>query len=214
VRSSKQSSNRTFSLIHDILNDIDLGYPERISDFQASDIPVIDQVIGKMAAGKAAIPDTSPVLRTPSYITRCSVLRLSFCFLLHLCFWDNTLYRKSRLISLGNQAAVYRIFIFGTKSDHPHGDNVCVAVDCAQCLPKADDRACPSRHRGLVEQLECTHDLCGRIDAFFDLDGVQLTVALHNQVDLVAVLVPVIMQQTILGTVAVGLDDFRHNIVF
>ena len=41
-----------------------------------------------------------------------------------------------------------------------------------------------------------------------------LTVALHNQVDLVAVLVPVIMQQTILGTVAVGLDDFRHNIVF
>ena len=50
MRSSNQSSNRTFSLIHDILNDIDLGYPERISDFQASDIPVIDQVIGKMAA--------------------------------------------------------------------------------------------------------------------------------------------------------------------
>ena len=42
---------------------------------------------------------TSPVLRTPSYIRRCSVLRLSFCFLLHLCFWDNTLYRNSRLIS-------------------------------------------------------------------------------------------------------------------
>ena len=50
MRSSNQSSNRTFSLIHDILNDIDLGYPERISDFQSSDIPVIDQVIGKMAA--------------------------------------------------------------------------------------------------------------------------------------------------------------------
>lgn len=50
MRSSNQSSNRTFSLIHDILNDIDLGYPESISDFQASDIPVIDQVIGKMAA--------------------------------------------------------------------------------------------------------------------------------------------------------------------
>ena len=50
MRLSKRSSNRTFSLIHDILNDIDLGYPERISDFQASDIPVIDQVIGKMAA--------------------------------------------------------------------------------------------------------------------------------------------------------------------
>ena len=50
MRSSKQSSNRTFSLIHDILNDIDLRYPESISDFQASDIPVIDQVIGKMAA--------------------------------------------------------------------------------------------------------------------------------------------------------------------
>lgn len=49
MRSSNQSSNRTFSLIHDILNDIDLGYPESISDFQASDIPVIDQVIGKMA---------------------------------------------------------------------------------------------------------------------------------------------------------------------
>ena len=45
------------------------------------------------------------------YIKRCSVLRLSFCFLLHLCFGDNTLYRKSRLISLGNQAAVYRIFL-------------------------------------------------------------------------------------------------------
>lgn len=42
MRSSKQSSNRTFSLIHDILNDIGLGYPEGISDFQASDIPVID----------------------------------------------------------------------------------------------------------------------------------------------------------------------------
>lgn len=50
MRSSKQSSNHTFSLIHDILDDIDLGYPERISDFQSSDIPVIDQVIGKMAA--------------------------------------------------------------------------------------------------------------------------------------------------------------------
>lgn len=50
MRLSKRSSNRTFSLIHDILNDIDLGYPESISDFQASDIPVIDQVIGKMAA--------------------------------------------------------------------------------------------------------------------------------------------------------------------
>ena len=35
MRLSKRSSNRTFSLIHDILNDIDLGYPERISDFQA-----------------------------------------------------------------------------------------------------------------------------------------------------------------------------------
>ena len=50
MRLSKRSSNRTFSLIHDILDDIDLGYPERISDFQSSDIPVIDQVIGKMAA--------------------------------------------------------------------------------------------------------------------------------------------------------------------
>lgn len=50
MRLSKRSSNRTFSLIHDILNDIDLGYPESISDFQATDIPVIDQVIGKMAA--------------------------------------------------------------------------------------------------------------------------------------------------------------------
>lgn len=42
---------------------------------------------------------TSLVLRTPSCIKRCSVLRLSFCFLLHLCFWDNMLYRNSRLIS-------------------------------------------------------------------------------------------------------------------
>lgn len=38
MRLSKRSSNRTFSLIHDILNDIDLRYPESISDFQASDI--------------------------------------------------------------------------------------------------------------------------------------------------------------------------------
>ena len=58
-------------------------------------------------------------------------LNLSSAALLLICFWDNTLYRNSRLISLGNQAAVYRIFIFGTKSDHPHGDNVCAAVDCA-----------------------------------------------------------------------------------
>ena len=27
--------------------------------------------------------------------------------------------------------AIYRILVFGTKSDHPHGDNVCAAVDCA-----------------------------------------------------------------------------------
>ena len=53
MRSSNQSSNRTFSLIHDILNDIDLGYPESISDFQASDIPIIDQVIGKMGISEA-----------------------------------------------------------------------------------------------------------------------------------------------------------------
>ena len=71
------------------------------------------------------------------------------------------------------------LFIFGTKSDHPHGDNVCAAVDCAQCLPKAENRACPSRHRGLIQQLESARNLCGRVDAFFDLDGVQLTVALY-----------------------------------
>ena len=54
----------------------------------------------------------------------------------------------------------------------------------------------------------------GGLMLFLIFDGVQLTVALHNQVDLVAVLVPVIMQQTILGTVAVGFYNFRHNIVF
>ena len=108
---------------------------------------------------------------------------------------------------------MYRIF-FGTKSDHPHGDNVCAAVDCAQCLPKAENRACPSRHGGLIQQLESARNLCGRVDAFFDLDGVQLTVALHNQVDLVAVLVPVIMQQTSRSTVALVFYNLLHTIVF
>ena len=93
-------------------------------------LSVFTTSISPMTACSGA-EEYTPVLRTPSYIKRCSVLRLSFCFLLHLCFLNNTLYRKSRLISLGNQAAVYRIFIFGTKSDHPHGDNVCAAVDCA-----------------------------------------------------------------------------------
>lgn len=38
----------------------------------------------------------------------------------------------------------------------------------------------------------------------FDLYGMKLSVALHNQIDLIAVLVPVIMQQTVPGVVAVG----------
>ena len=71
------------------------------------------------------------------------------------------------------------LFIFGTKSDHPHGDNVCAAVDCAQCLPKAENRACAPRHRGLIQQLESTRNLCGRVDAFLISMGCSLTVALH-----------------------------------
>ena len=39
----------------------------------------------------------------------------------------------------------------------------------------------------------------------------QLTVALHNQIDLIAVLIPVIMQQAILRTIVVGLDDGGIN---
>ena len=42
---------------------------------------VVQDLIGRL--GTAATPDTAPVLRTPSCIKRCSVLRLSFCFLLH-----------------------------------------------------------------------------------------------------------------------------------
>mgnify|MGYP006998305647 CR=1 FL=1 len=90
-------------------------------------------------------------------------------------------------------------------SNHPNGNDEILSVDGRKLRPHAEHRTGAAGNRAFVQDGKGPDQLAARVDRPLYLQGMKPAVALQHQVDLVAALVPIVPEQTVLAGVVVGL---------
>lgn len=89
-------------------------------------------------------------------------------------------------------------------SNHPNGNDEILSVDGRKLRPHAEHRTGAAGNRAFVQDGKGANQFAAWINRPLYLQGMKLAVAFQHQVDLVAALVPIVPEQTVLTSVVIG----------
>jgi hypothetical protein len=99
-------------------------------------------------------------------------------------------------------------------SDQVDGHNQIILVKGRQALRHTEHRTCATLQREFVNHVEYLSQLAAGGSGLFDFQWIQHTVALDDNVDLLAVLVSVIVDKRFFSSILIAFEDFTNCLVF